>query len=38
MTIDDVCRKVGISRATLYKYIKMEGITINKSIDNASGN
>lgn len=29
-TIDDVCRKVGISRATLYKYIKLEGITIKK--------
>lgn len=27
-TIDDICRKVGISRATLYKYIKLEGITI----------
>lgn len=29
-TIDDVCRKVGVSRATLYKYIKLEGITIKK--------
>lgn len=27
-TIDDVCRIVGISRATLYKYLRLEGISI----------
>lgn len=27
-TIDDVCRTVNISRATLYKYLKLEGITV----------
>ena len=27
-TIDDVCRIVGISRATLYKYLRIEGINI----------
>ena len=25
-TIDDICTVVGISRATLYKYLKLEGI------------
>ena len=27
-TIDDVCRIVGVSRATLYKYLRIEGINI----------
>ena len=27
-TIDDICRIVGISRATLYKYLKLEGVII----------
>ncbi|WP_459186993.1 recombinase family protein [Parabacteroides sp. APC149_11_2_Y6] len=29
-TIDDVCTKVGIARATLYKYLRLEGIVIGK--------
>lgn len=28
-TISDICLKVGISRATLYKYLKIEGVIIN---------
>lgn len=27
-TIDDICRKVGVSRATLYKYLRLEGFSI----------
>ncbi|WP_430438859.1 helix-turn-helix domain-containing protein [Parabacteroides distasonis] len=26
--MDDVCRIVGVSRATLYKYLRIEGINI----------
>lgn len=32
-TIDDICRVVGISRATLYKYLRLEGITLKKKKD-----
>lgn len=32
-TIDDVCRIVGVSRATLYKYLRIEGINIQGSKD-----
>lgn len=28
-TIDDVCRTVNVSRATLYKYLRLEGIAVN---------
>lgn len=28
-TINDICKIVGISRATFYKYLKLEGIEIN---------
>lgn len=28
-TIEDICVKVGVSRATLYKYLKIKGIKIN---------
>lgn len=27
-TIDDVCKVVGVSKATLYKYLRLEGIKI----------
>lgn len=30
-TIEDICVKVGVSRATLYKYLKIKGIKINSN-------
>lgn len=29
ITIEDICVKVGVSRATLYKYLKIKGLKIN---------
>lgn len=30
-TINEICQTVGISKATLYKYLKIEGVIVNKN-------